>query len=326
MDTAILSGEVGRISWRLEFRYDGSVDCRMECKRNGAEAPELLDVLLSVFVDVLKKRVPAETPLLENSCVGEGLVGEFSLSCKDDGELPESELAECQAAIGATFAEFLETHPDEANEITGNAILAARAADAARMALAFAQRRSARTLDFPELPKRIRWATPAPDIQQMRMDLLATLQSGGSPREIVANCQNLQNELQRSKDARVMAYFKADFERAQELLDEKLELHGLARRIDLPEDLILRLGFLPSRSAAWRLELQLHDVSQNSAKAAVLSAKFGTIPGLKRRGDGFWRISLGPIGNLAAFRKAAWPVYVSVYNRLRAICLEIFPS
>ena len=326
MDTAILSGEVGWISWRLEFRYDGSVDCRIKCVQNGVETPELLNMVLSAFADVVREHVSPKEPPIDNSSVEEGLVGHFSLSVKEEGEPTESELAECQAAIGASLAEFMEAHPDEANEITGNAILAARAADAARMALAFARRRPARTLDFPGLPKRIRWATPAPDIQQMRMDLLATLQSGGSPREIVANCKKLQNELQRSKDARVMAYFKADFERAQELLDEKLELHGLARRIDLPEDLILRLGFLPSRSAAWRLELQLHDFSQDSAKVAVLSAKLGTIPGLKRRSDGFWRISLGPIGNLAAFRKAAWPVYVRVYNQIRAICLEIFPS
>ena len=326
MTTAILSGEVGSVSWRVEFRQDGSADCRMKCAKNGAEAPELRDGVLSAFADVLKKRVPAETPPLENSCAGEGLTGTFSLSCKDGGEPTESELAACQTAIGAAFAEFLETHPDEAKSITKNAMMAARALNAARKVRALMQKRPVRTLDFPELPRRIRWATPAPDIQQIRIDLLATLSSRNSDHEMLANCQKLQDELQRSKDARVMAYFKADFERAQELLNEKLGLRGLARRISLPGDITLRLGFLPSRYAAWRLELEVADFSQDSAKADFLAAKFAEIPGLKRRGNRLWRISLGPIGDLTTFRKAAWPVYSKVYYQLRAICLELFPA
>ena len=303
----------------------------MKCSRNGAEAPELLDVLLSAFVDVLKKRedvrrsrVPVETPPLENSCVGEGLVGEFSLSSKNDGELTEAELASCQTSIRDAFTEFLETHPDDATFITDNAMMAVRALNAARQVRALMQRRPVRTWDFPELPKRIRWATPAPDMQQIRFDLLATLSSESSDHEMLRNCQKLQKELQQSKDTRIMAYFKSDFDRALELLDEKLNLHGLARRISLPGDITLRLGFLPSRYAAWRLKLEFIDIARDSAKADILAARITEIPGLKRRGNRLWRVSLGPIGDLATFRKAAWPVYVRVYNQLRAICLEIF--
>ena len=292
--------------------------------KNGAEAPELLDVLLSVFADVLRKRIPSGEPPLENSCVGEGLVGEFSLSCKDDGELTESELAACQTSIRDAFTEFLETHPDDATFITDNAMMAVRALNAARQVRALMQRRPVRTWDFPELPKRIRWATPAPDMQQIRFDLLATLSSESSDHEMLRNCQKLQKELQQSKDARIMAYFKSDFDRALELLDEKLNLHGLARRISLPGDITLRLGFLPSRYAAWRLELEFIDIARDSAKADILAARITEIPGLKRRGNRLWRASLEPIGDLATFRKAAWPVYVRVYNQLRAICLEIF--
>ena len=148
MDNFVLSGEVGSVSWKLNFQYDDeSYECRMTCKRNGADAPELLDVLLSAFVDVLKKRVPAETPPLENSCAGEWLTGEFSLSGKQDGELTESELAACQSAIGAAFAKFLETHPAEEKEITRNAILAARARNVARKVRTLMQKRPHPTLD-----------------------------------------------------------------------------------------------------------------------------------------------------------------------------------
>ena len=325
MGTAVLVGEFAGGSWRCEFQNDGSSeDCRMKCLRNGAEAPELLDVLLSVFADVLRKRIPSGEPPLENSCVGEGLVGEFSLSYKDDDELTESELASCQASIRDAFAEFLEAHPDDATFITDQVRMSARALNADRQVRALMQRRPVSTLDFPELPKRIRWATPAPDMQQMRLDLLATLSSGSSDHEMLRNCQILQKELQQSKDARIMAYFKSDFDRALELLDEKLNLHGLARRISLPGDITLRLGFLPSRYAAWRLELAFIDIARDSAKADILAARITEIPGLKRRGNRLWRVSLGPIGSLPTFRKAAWPIYVRVYNQLRAICLEIF--
>ena len=315
---AVLSGEVGSVSWKLNFQYDvRTYECRMTCKRNGADDSALLDMLLTAFVDVLKKRFPLEELPLENSCVGEGLTGEFSLSSKDDGELTEAELASCQASIRDAFAEFLEAHPDDTAFITDQARMSARVTNAARKARATIKRRS---FDFPELPKRIRWATPAPDIRQMRLDLLATLQSDDSEKEMLVSCRRLQNELQRSKDTRVMEYFKLDFERVQELLDEKLGLNGLARRMTLPENTVLRLGFLPSRYAAWRLELEFFSLHH----AAILSAKIGEIPGLKRRGDNLWRLSLGPIGDLATFRKAAWPTYVRVYNQLRAICLEIF--
>ena len=324
MDTAVLAGEFAGGSWRCEFQNDGSSeDCRMKCLRNGAEVPELLDVLLSVFADVLRKRIPSGEPPLENSCVGEGLVGEFSLSCKDDGELTESELAACQTSIGSSFAEFLETHPDDATWITDQVRMSARVMNAARKARAAMSKREY-PFDFPELPKRIRWATPAPDMQQIRFDLLATLSSGSSDHEMLRNCQKLQKELQQSKDARIMAYFKSDFDRALELLDEKLNLHGLARRISLPGDITLRLGFLPSRYAAWRLELEFIDIARDSVKADILAARITEIPGLKRRGNRLWRASLEPIGDLATFRKAAWPVYVRMYNQLRAICLEIF--
>ena len=319
MDTFFLSGEVGSVSWKLNFQYDGAYECRMTCKRNGADDSALLDLLLTAFVDVLKKRFPPEELPLENSCAGEGLTGEFSLSSKDDGELTEAELASCQASISDAFAKFLETHPDDAAFITDNARMSARVTNAARKARATIKRRS---FGFPELPKRIRWATPAPDLRQMRLNLLATLQSGDSEKEMLVSCQRLQNELQQSKDARVMEYFKSDFERAQELLDEKLGLNGLARRMTLPETTLLRLGLLPSRYAAWRLELELF--SLHHANAAILSAKISEIPGLKRRSDNLWRLSLGPIGDLATFRKTAWPTYVRVYNQLRAICLEIF--
>ncbi|MBQ7209201.1 MAG: hypothetical protein IJS01_15505 [Lentisphaeria bacterium] len=150
MTTAILTGEAGSVTWRVEFRQDGSADCRMKCVKNGAEAPELLDGVLSAFADVLKKRVPAETPPLENACVGEGLTGTFSLSCKDGGEPTESELAACQTAIGAAFAEFLETHPAEEKEITRNAILAARARNAARKVRTLMQKRPHPALDKQE--------------------------------------------------------------------------------------------------------------------------------------------------------------------------------
>ena len=324
MGTAVLAGEFPGGSWRCEFRQDGLADCRMKCMKNGSEAPELLDVLLSVFADVLRKRIPSGEPSLENSCVGEGLTGEFSLSSKDKGELTEAELASCQASIRDAFAEFLETHPDEAKLITENAMLSARALNAARQVRALMQKRPVSTFDFPELPKRIRWATPATDMQQIRLDLLATLSSGSSDHAMLRNCQKLQKELQQSKDARIMAYFKSDFDRALELLDEKLNLHGLARRISLPGDITLRLGFLPSRYAAWRLELEFTDIARDPDKADILAARITEIPGLKRRGNRLWRVSLGPIGSLPTFRKAAWPIYVRVYNQLRAICLEIF--
>ena len=322
MQTAVLSGEVGSVSWKLNFQYDvRTYECRMTCKRNGADDSALLDLLLTAFVDVLKKRFPPEELPLENSNVGEGLTGEFLLSSKDDGELTEAELASCQASIRDAFAEFLEAHPDDTAFITDQARMSARVMNAARKARAAMSKREY-PFDFPELPKRIRWATPAPDIRQMRLNLLATLQSDDSEKEMRVSCQRLQNELQRSKDARVMEYFKSDFERVQELLDEKLGLNGLARRMTLPESTVLRLGVLPSRYAAWRLELEFF--SLHHANAALLSARIGEIPGLKRRGDNLWRLSLGPIGDLATFRKVAWPTYVKVYNQLRAICLEIF--
>ena len=38
----------------------------------------------------------------------------------------------------------------------------------------------------------------------------------------------------------------------------------------------------------------------------ALIAKVGRLPDLKRRAKGLWRISLGPINDLATFRKTAW--------------------
>ena len=72
--------------------------------------------------------------------------------------------------------------------------------------------------------------------------------------------------------------------------------------------------------------MEVIDFSQDPAKADILAAKIAEIPGLKRRGNRLWRISLGPIGDWTTFRKAAWPVYSKVYNQLRAICLELFPA
>ena len=316
---AVLTGEAGSVSWKLNFQYDvRTYECRMTCRRNGADDSALQDLLLTAFVDVLKKRFPPEELPLENSNVGEGLMGEFSLSSKDDGELTEAELASCQASIRDAFAEFLETHPDDATWITDQARMSARTMNAARKARA-AMRIRKHPFVFPELPRRICWRA-VPNHQQMRLDLSTILQEGAPKRSVLNACRRMEKNLQLVKDAPVMQDFKVDFDRALELIDERLG----RTNVFLPDGNQIDFELVSPRRGHWVMQWELWDHSSDKSQNDLLAAKIGEIPELKRLNDKHWQVDVGPINDMATFRKKAWSVYVKVRNQLHAICIEIY--
>lgn len=326
MDTVILTGNFAGGEWRWEFTYSSSSDNRFVCKRNGSEDEELKTAVLEAMTEAVAPRVTEKGLSITASDVAEDLNGGFSLSCAEGRILTSVELEELKASLRNALTAYMDSDPDAGKKIVENAWLSARARAAALKVREIVSRKR-NTLNFPELPKRIRWAMPSPDIHAMRLDLLATFQAMESDRGLLASVQKLQKNLQQRQDANVLKNFKSDYDRARDLLDEKLDLSGLGRSIRLPGDRRLRLEFIILRSGRWQLQLEFRTPSSlGASKSAILSARIGELPGLKRRrgAEGVWYISLGPVNDLAAFRKTAWPVYVRIYNALRAICLEIF--
>ena len=109
-------------------------------------------------------------------------------------------------------------------------ISATAAAVRAYRAIQMAQRE----FKFPELPKRPRWQM-VPDLRQLQADLLTILQVEAPSRDVLAAVRRMRKNLQLVQDAQVMRNFRTDPGRAQELIDEKLDMNGGSRMIELPD-------------------------------------------------------------------------------------------
>ena len=317
MEREILTGEFADYSWRLVFQYDESYRCQLTCNQNGSPNDALEDCLLQAIGDAVKQYLPDDAPL-PPSVVGEGLTGDLALFDQNDRELTEAELATCRGSLRDALTVFLESHPDAKQEIVQKISEASSAlAVISKINKMTAHRKN--TLNFPELPKSIRWRPSTPKHQQMQMDLSTVLRSGEPARRILAASKRLQKNLQAVDDIQLMEDFNIDFDRAMELFEEKLGLCNMAFALRTPDDTRISLSFIPSQRGRWYLELE---VAESPTDALI--AKVGRLSGLKRRTKGLWRISLGPINDMATFRKTAWPVYAKVYRALRKICLEFY--
>ncbi len=313
--------EGGNWKWKLHFDFQSSL-WEVVCSRNGAVA-NLKKLLFSAIGDAITPYVSCQ---VDKNYVSEGFSGDFSLSTHSGNNATDTELAACQNSVTDALTSFFKSDSAAATAIANSIESTMKAAEAARIALNCTRRRQRFVVNFPELPKRINWVKKV-DMQSVLNDFESLLTPNTPPIKFCTIAKRLQKSTHAITQNKFLQNFSADFERAIEFLQEKLNLDDENnRRIWLSPDVdMLALGFAPSRRGNWKITLRICGNTANPKLKKVLE-KCNAIAGLKRKHDGLWSCDIGPIKDLATFRRVAWRRYAKLYRQIRKICLEIYSS